>query len=115
MNNDGIVRAGYTAPGRNGQAAVIAEALGRAGVDAETIGYVEAHGTATALGDSVELEAMNKAFRKSTDKVGFCALGSVKPNVGHMDRASGVTGLIKAALVLHHKMIPPSLKFETPN
>jgi acyl transferase domain-containing protein/acyl carrier protein len=114
-NNDGVMRAGYTAPGLNGQAAVIAEALGAAGVNAETISYVEAHGTATALGDSVELEAMNIAFRKSTDKVGFCAIGSVKPNVGHLDRAAGVTGLIKASLSLHHKLIPPHLDFDTPN
>jgi len=114
-NNDGVMRVAYTAPGLNGQAAVIAEALGNAGVDAETISYIETHGTATPLGDSVELEATNRAFRRSTDKTAFCAIGSVKPNIGHLDRASGVTGLIKAALALHHKLLPPSLNFETPN
>ncbi len=110
-NNDGIVRAGFTAPGLDGQAEVIAEALAHAGVDPETIGYIEAHGTATMLGDSVELAAMIKAFGARTSKQRFCAIGSVKPNIGHLDRASGVTGLIKASLALKNGLIPPSLNF----
>jgi acyl transferase domain-containing protein/acyl carrier protein len=113
--NDGIGRVGFTAPGVDGQAAAIATALGNAGVDAETIGYIETHGTGTLLGDSVELRAMIKTFQQSTDKKQFCAIGSVKPNVGHLDRASGVTGLIKAAMALCHKQLPPSLNFERPN
>jgi acyl transferase domain-containing protein/acyl carrier protein len=112
VNNDGSLHVSYTAPGLNGQKEVIAEALGHAGVDVESISYIEAHGTATPLGDGVELVAMIKAFGAQTDKKQFCAIGSVKPNVGHLDRASGVTGLIKAALALQHKQLPPSLNFE---
>ncbi|MCL4265828.1 MAG: SDR family NAD(P)-dependent oxidoreductase [Anaerolineae bacterium] len=115
LNNDGMQRVGYTAPGLNGQAAVIAEALGSAGVAADSISYIEAHGTGTPLGDSVELEAMNRAFRHSTQRTHFCAIGSVKPNVGHLDRAAGVTGLIKTALALEHEVLPPTLNFERPN
>ncbi|HEU5382936.1 MAG TPA: SDR family NAD(P)-dependent oxidoreductase [Ktedonobacteraceae bacterium] len=114
VNNDGSVRVSYTAPGLGGQTEVIAEALGNADVAPETIGYVEAHGTATMLGDAVELAAMLKVFSRTAQKR-FCALGSVKPNVGHLDRASGVTGLIKTALALHHKQLPPSLNFEQTN
>ncbi|HJT58206.1 MAG TPA: SDR family NAD(P)-dependent oxidoreductase [Ktedonobacteraceae bacterium] len=112
VNNDGSMRVSYTAPGLDGQTEVIAEAIGNAGVPAETISYIEAHGTATMLGDAVELAAMQKAFALNTQKKGFCAIGSVKPNVGHLDRASGVTGLIKTSLALHHKLLPPSLNFE---
>ena len=112
VNNDGSLRVSYTAPGLEGQAAVIAEALGHAGVAAESISYIEAHGTATPLGDAVELAAMQKAFGLHTHKKQFCAIGSVKPNVGHLDRASGVTGLIKTALALYHQQVPPSLNFE---
>jgi acyl transferase domain-containing protein/acyl carrier protein len=114
-NNDGMMRAGFTAPGLNGQAAVIAAALGNADVDPETISYVEAHGTGTQLGDSIELAAMISVFRESTDQTGYCAIGSAKPNVGHLDRAAGVTSLIKTALALHHKVIPPSLDFKASN
>ncbi|MCB8954291.1 MAG: acyltransferase domain-containing protein [Ardenticatenales bacterium] len=113
-NNDGITRVGYTAPGLNGQATVILEALENADVHPESISYIETHGTGTPLGDSVELAAMTRAFRMQTDKCGFCAIGSVKPNIGHLDRASGVTSLIKASLALHHKLLPPSLNFEKP-
>ncbi|GCE31288.1 polyketide synthase [Dictyobacter alpinus] len=111
-NNDGSQRVSYTAPGLNGQSEVIAEAIGNAGVDIESISYLEAHGTGTRLGDAVELAAMKKAFAASTDKTGFCAIGSVKPNVGHLDRASGVTGLIKTTLALQHKRLPPTINFE---
>src|SRR5581483_9021400 len=115
VNNDGRFRVSYTAPGLEGQSEVIAEALANAGVEAESVSYIEAHGTATELGDSIELAAMMKAFGLSTKKKQFCAIGSVKPNVGHLDRASGVTGLIKTALALHHKQLPPSLNFAQPN
>src|SRR6266566_4814698 len=115
INNDGSMRVSYTAPGLDGQSEVIAEALGHAGVAAESISYIEAHGTATRLGDAVELAAMKKAFGLRTQQQGFCAIGSVKPNVGHLDRASGVTGLIKTALALGHKQVPPSLNFERAN
>ncbi len=110
-NNDGISRVGFTAPGLSGQTAVILDALNNAQVPAETIGYIEAHGTATQLGDSIELAAMIKAFRKHTDETNFCAIGSVKPNVGHLDRASGVTGLIKTAMALKNQVLPPHLNF----
>jgi acyl transferase domain-containing protein/acyl carrier protein len=115
VNNDGILRVGYTAPGLDGQSGVIAEALSHADVPAETISYLEAHGTATPLGDAVELAATIRAFSLKTDKKQFCAIGSLKPNIGHLDRASGVTGLIKTALALHHQQIPPSLNFERPH
>ena len=111
INNDGSQRVSITAPGLDGQTEVIAEALGNAGVEAESIGYIEAHGTATELGDEVELAAMLKAFEEQTEKTQFCAIGSVKPNVGHLDRAAGVTGLIKTVLALKQKQIPPSLNF----
>ncbi|MCA0354198.1 MAG: SDR family NAD(P)-dependent oxidoreductase [Chloroflexi bacterium] len=112
VNNDGIRKVGYTAPGLEGQSSVIAEALAHAGVDPATVGYLEAHGTATALGDSIELAATIKAYKQQTDQTQYCALGSVKPNVGHLDRAAGVTGLIKTVLALKHREIPPSLNFE---
>jgi acyl transferase domain-containing protein len=115
INYDGSVRVSYTAPGLGGQTEVIAQAMSNAQVEPETIGYIETHGTATMLGDSVEVAAMTKAFARSTDRRQFCAIGSVKPNIGHLDRASGVTGLIKAALALKYGQIPPSLNFQQAN
>jgi acyl transferase domain-containing protein/acyl carrier protein len=115
INNDGSLKIGYTAPGVDGQAEVIATAQAIAGIEAETIGYIEAHGTGTALGDPVEMTALTKAFRASTDKNGFCAIGSVKTNIGHLDAAAGVAGFIKTVLALKHKMLPPSLHFREPN
>src|SRR5437660_2240229 len=112
INNDGSVRVGYTAPGLNGQSAVIADAITQSGVPFESISYIEAHGTGTKLGDANERAALLKAFETETARRQFCALGSVKPNVGHLDRASGVTGLIKTALSVYHKQLPPSLNFE---
>lgn len=112
VNNDGSVRVGYTAPGLSGQSAVIADAITHSGVPFESISYIEAHGTGTKLGDAIELAALLKAFDTQTTQRQFCALGSVKPNIGHLDRASGVTGLIKTALSLYHRQIPPSLNFE---
>lgn len=115
INNDGAEKVGYTAPSVGGQAAAIAEALALAGVDAGSVGLVEAHGTATPIGDPIEVSALTHAFRRSTEKRGFCALGSLKSNIGHTDAASGVAGLIKAALALHHRQIPPSLHAPRPN
>ncbi|BAZ20907.1 beta-ketoacyl synthase [Kalymmatonema gypsitolerans NIES-4073] len=115
INNDGSNKVGYTAPSLNGQAQVIAEALALAGVEPETISYIEAHGTGTALGDPIEISALTNVFRESTDKKGFCAIGSVKTNIGHLDAAAGVTSLIKTVLALKHQHIPPSLNFEEPN
>lgn len=115
INNDGSGKVGYTAPSVNGQAQVIAEALALAGVEPETISYIEAHGTGTALGDPIEISALTNVFRESTDKKGFCAIGSVKTNIGHLDAAAGVTSIIKTTLALKHKQIPPSLNFEEPN
>ncbi|HEY3567837.1 MAG TPA: polyketide synthase, partial [Thermoanaerobaculia bacterium] len=115
VNNDGGLKAGYTAPAVEGQAGVVAEALSVAGVDPETIGYIEGHGTGTALGDPVEIQALAKAFRSFTPKRGFAALGTVKSNIGHLDIAAGIAGLIKTVLALEHGEIPPSLHFERPN
>ncbi|MDT5268375.1 MAG: hypothetical protein QOH49_561 [Acidobacteriota bacterium] len=114
INNDGSFKVGYTAPSVEGQAAVITEALAVAGVEPETISYVEAHGTGTALGDPIEIAALSEAFGAKAGK-NSCAVGSVKTNVGHLDAAAGVTGLIKAVLALKHRQIPPSLHFERPN
>lgn len=115
INNDGSEKIGYTAPSLNGQAEVIMEALAMAGVSPEAISYVEAHGTGTALGDPIEIAALTKAFRASTDRRGFCAIGSVKTNIGHLNTAAGVAGLIKTVLALNHRSLPPSLHFEQPN
>ena len=115
VNNDGSGKAGYTAPSVDGQAEVVATALANAGVEASEISYVEAHGTATVLGDPIEVAALTRAFRLQTDERGYCALGSVKTNVGHLDRAAGVTALIKTTLALNHGRIPPNLHFESPN
>jgi acyl transferase domain-containing protein len=115
VNNDGSGKVGYLAPSVEGQAAAIAEALAVADVDAGTIGYVECHGTGTAVGDPIEIAALTEAFRESTDKKGYCRIGSVKSNIGHLDTAAGVASLIKAALALAHRKLPPSLNFEKPN
>ncbi|MBD2690472.1 type I polyketide synthase [Anabaena catenula] len=115
INNDGSGKVGYTAPSVNGQAEAIAEAIALADIEAETITYIETHGTGTALGDPIEISALTNVFRGETEKKGFCAIGSVKTNIGHLDAAAGVTGLIKTALALQHKLIPPSLNFEQPN
>ena len=115
INNDGSLKAGYTAPSLDAQAAVILEAQETAGVPAESVTYVETHGTGTPIGDPIEIAALTKVFRASTDKKSFCAIGSVKTNIGHVDTAAGVTGLIKTILALKHRQIPPSLHFEEPN
>lgn len=115
INNDGSSKIGYTAPGIAGQTRVIRAAQVMAEVEPETISYIEAHGTATPLGDPIEVAALTQAFRAKTQRKGFCAIGSVKTNIGHTDAAAGVAGLIKTALSLEHHMIPPSLNFEKPN
>ncbi|BAZ20918.1 beta-ketoacyl synthase [Kalymmatonema gypsitolerans NIES-4073] len=115
INNDGSLKVSYTAPSVNGQAEVIVEALANAGINADDISYIETHGTGTATGDPVEVAALTKAFRAFTQRNGFCAIGSVKPNIGHLDIASGVASLIKTVLALKYKQIPPSLNFEVPN
>ncbi|HEX7330560.1 MAG TPA: amino acid adenylation domain-containing protein [Pyrinomonadaceae bacterium] len=115
INNDGSVKVGYTAPSVEGQSAVIAEALAMAGISPETINYVEAHGTGTTLGDPIEIAALTKAYRTKTAKKNFCAIGSAKTNIGHLDAAAGVAGLIRATLALKHQQVPPSLNFTAPN
>jgi acyl transferase domain-containing protein/acyl carrier protein len=115
INNDGSLKVGYTAPSVDGQRKVILEALALAGVEAETITYIEAHGTGTPLGDPIEIKALTQAFRTSTNKKNFCAIGSVKTNVGHLNTAAGVTSLIKTVQALKHQQIPPSLHFRESN
>jgi len=115
VNNDGSLKAGFTAPSVAGQAAVISEALAMSRVEPETIGYVECHGTATPLGDPIEATALVQAYRARTDRTGFCALGGVKTNIGHLDVAAGVAGFVKAVQSLRHREIPPSLHFRSPN
>jgi iturin family lipopeptide synthetase A len=115
LNNDGASKVGYTAPSVSGQAEVIAMAHAMAGIDPRTISYVEAHGTATPMGDPIEIAGLTRAFRATTDATNFCAIGSVKTNVGHLEVAAGVAGLIKTALSLKYSKIPPSLHFERPN
>jgi phthiocerol/phenolphthiocerol synthesis type-I polyketide synthase E len=115
VNNDGSLKVGFTAPGVDGQAAVVAMAQSTAGVDPDTISYVEAHGTGTPLGDPIEVAALTQVFRAQTQKQHFCAIGSLKTNIGHMSAAAGVAGLIKTALALKHKKIPASLNFHAPN
>ncbi|HEX8244937.1 MAG TPA: aminotransferase class III-fold pyridoxal phosphate-dependent enzyme, partial [Longimicrobium sp.] len=115
INNDGAGKMAFTAPSVEGQARVIAAALAAAHVDPSTISCVETHGTGTQLGDPVEVAALTEVFRASTDRKGFCALGAVKTNVGHLDTAAGVAGFIKAVLALKHRTLPPTLHFETPN
>ncbi|HEY1164511.1 MAG TPA: beta-ketoacyl synthase N-terminal-like domain-containing protein, partial [Chitinophaga sp.] len=113
VNNDGKRKVGYTAPSVNGQAECISLAHKVAGVEPASITYIEAHGTGTKIGDAVEIEALNKAFNNNTAH--RCAIGSVKSNLGHLDAVAGVVGLIKTALSLKHKMLPPSINFNTPN
>ncbi|QKG27206.1 type I polyketide synthase [Actinomadura verrucosospora] len=116
INNDGAARAGYTAPGVEGQTRLIVEALAVAQVPPETIGYVEAHGTGTLVGDPIEVTALSDAFRAAgATAAQYCALGSVKTNVGHLGAAAGVAGIIKACLAVRHGVIPPTLHFQEPN
>ncbi|GAA5506882.1 SDR family NAD(P)-dependent oxidoreductase [Novipirellula caenicola] len=115
INNDGANKAGYLAPSVDQQSAAASEALAIAEVDAESIGYVAAHGTGTPIGDPIEIAALSAAFRETTERRGFCAISSVKPNIGHLDTASGVASFIAAAMAIYHGEIPPSVDFESAN
>lgn len=115
MNNDGALKVGYTAPSLEGQAAVISMAQAVAGINPETITYVETHGTGTNIGDPIEVAALIRAFGRATQKKQFCGIGSVKSNIGHLDAAAGIAGLIKTILALQKRMIPASLHYERAN
>jgi acyl transferase domain-containing protein len=115
INNDGGNRVAYTAPGVEGQSAVISEALAAADVHPDTIGYVEAHGSGTDLGDTIEIAALTRAYRARTGRVAYCAVGAAKTALGHLDAAAGVTGLIKTVLALEHAELPPTVHFTAPN
>ncbi len=115
LNNDGSEKAGYMTPSVEGQAEVILKAQQMAGIKAETIKYVETHGTGTPVGDPIEVASLEKAFRLSTGANQFCGIGSVKSNLGHTDAAAGVTGFIKTALSLYNRAIPPSINYTKPN
>lgn len=114
-NNDGALKASFTAPSVHQQSEVVMEALANAGVEPETISYIEAHGTGTNLGDPIEIRALTRAFRATTNKNSFCAIGSVKSNFGHLDAAAGIASLIKTVLALKRKQLPASLHFQQPN
>ena len=115
VNNDGARKASFTAPSVEGQAAVVAMAQADAGVEAKSLSYVETHGTATPLGDPIEVEALSRTFRRSTADRAFCGIGSVKSNFGHLTIAAGGAGFIKTALALHHELLPPTIHFVSPN
>lgn len=114
-NNDGNNKTGYSAPSVKGQKAVVTRALKSASLTADSISYVEAHGTGTLIGDPIETKALTEVFSRDSQKQQFCALGSVKPNIGHSNISAGMASLMKATLSLHHKQIPPTLNFESPN
>ncbi len=115
VNNDGSQKPGYTAPTVDGQVEVVSQALAMAGVEADDIAFIEAHGTGTVLGDAIEIGALTKVMRRATEAVGLCTLGSIKSNIGHTLAAAGVAGIIKAVLTLEHEAIPACANFETPN
>ncbi|OIQ30563.1 MAG: polyketide synthase [Alphaproteobacteria bacterium MedPE-SWcel] len=115
INNDGAAKAGYLAPSVDGQSGAVRKALTAARIPADTIDYVECHGTGTYIGDPIEVAALTEAYRDQTDARGYCRLGSVKTNIGHLDTAAGVAGFVKTALSLAHQSLPPSLGFERPN
>lgn len=115
LNNSGEDKAGFSAPSFEGQRNVILEALSFADIRADSVSYVESHGTGTVMGDPIEHSALTAAYREHTDRRGYCALGTLKPNIGHMDAASGIGGVIKMALAMHHRRIPPSINFDNPN
>jgi acyl transferase domain-containing protein len=115
VNNDGAAKVGYSAPSIDGQAEVVALAQELAAIDPDTISYIEAHGTGTELGDPIEVAALTQAFRRATQRTGFCAIGSVKTNIGHLDAAAGIASLTKVVLATKHGKLPPSLHFHAPN
>ena len=115
VNNDGAGKMSFMAPSVDGQADAIALAQASAGIDPETISYIETHGTATPIGDPIEIKALTKAFQSKTEKKAFCGIGSIKSNLGHLDAAAGIAGLIKTILSLEHRMIPATLHYHSPN
>jgi acyl transferase domain-containing protein/thioesterase domain-containing protein/acyl carrier protein len=115
VNNDGSQKVGYLAPSMSGQTRVVTEALAIAGVDPADVSYIEAHGTGTLIGDPIEIAALTDAFRASTSATQYCAIGSLKSNIGHAGEAAGICGFIKTVLALQHRELPPSLHFEAPN
>ena len=115
VSNDGSQRVGFTAPGVDGQRRVVRAAQLAAEIDADTITYIEAHGTGTPIGDPIEIDALTRAFRESTDKTGYCAVTSAKSNIGHLSAAAGIAGLIKVLLAMEHRQIPPAINFDRPN
>ncbi|MDX3851635.1 type I polyketide synthase [Streptomyces sp. AK02-01A] len=115
VTNDGAGKAGFAAPSAAGQRDAVLGALRAAGVPADSVGYLETHGTGTLKGDPIEFAGLTEAFRRHTDRIGFCALGSAKPAIGHLDSAAGLAGLIKAVLVLRHGIVPPLVNFSRPN
>ena len=115
VTNDGADKRGFAAPGTAGQRDAVLGALDAAGVTAGSVGYLEAHGTGTLKGDPIEFAALTAAFRRDTDRTGFCALGSTKPAIGHLDSAAGLAGLVKAIEVLRHGVVPPLVNFARPN
>lgn len=115
INNDGSSKVGYLAPSVEGQAQAITEALAVADLDADSIDYVECHGTGTPVGDPIEVAALSQAFKQTTNRKGYCGLGSVKSNIGHLDTAAGIASIIKTTLALEHGLLPPSLNYEAPN
>ncbi|MEU0534747.1 type I polyketide synthase [Amycolatopsis tolypomycina] len=115
INNDGATKVGFSAPSVAGQTEAIAQAVGMAGVDPRTIGYVEAHGTGTALGDPIEITSLSTVYGHGAADTGWCAIGSVKSNIGHLSQAAGVVALIKTVLAMEHGLIPPTINYEEPN
>ncbi|WP_233578925.1 type I polyketide synthase [Micromonospora sp. BL4] len=115
INNDGAGKVGFTAPSVDGQAAAVAQAVAMADVDPRTISYVEAHGTGTAMGDPIEVAALSAVYARDTDERGWCGIGSVKSNIGHLSQPSGIVSVIKTVLAMEHGLIPPTINFETPN
>jgi amino acid adenylation domain-containing protein len=115
INNDGADKVSFTAPSVNGQMGAILQAQHQAGVEPDSIGYIEAHGTGTVLGDPIEVEALTQAFRTQTQATQFCGIGSIKSNLGHLTAAAGVAGFIKTVLALYHRQIPPTINFNSPN
>ena len=114
-NNDGSAKSSYTAPSLEQQSQAVTAALKAAGISADSIGYVECHATGTLVGDPLEVDALTRAFRNQTGRKQYCSVGSVKANIGHPEQAAGIAGLIKAALVLYHKQIPPNINYKTSN
>ncbi|UVS77137.1 type I polyketide synthase [Actinokineospora sp. UTMC 2448] len=115
INNDGAGKVGFTAPSQDGQAEAIAQAVAMAGVDPRTVTYIEAHGTGTAVGDPIEVAALSSVYGQDTADRGWCGIGSVKSNIGHLSQAAGIISLIKVVLAMEHGLIPPTINYERPN